>query len=70
MTPVTRDTCIKFVEGSHRTGWYYPRKFETSQLYEKTSHEDGHNYRPTPDISAYPEKYKLLSWDLEVSYAN
>ena len=68
VTPVSKDTCIKFVVGSHRTGWYYPRKFETSQTYERTSAWDDHLYKPTPDISANPEMYNLLSWDLEVSF--
>ena len=38
LDPVPRDTCVRFVAGSHATGkWYIPRKFSTSLNYDSSS---------------------------------
>ena len=74
VTRVSNEACIKFVKGSHLSGVkYFPRAFRTSQNYKMKSVEDdvsfdGTSFDSSPDLSSNPQKYELLSWDVEVSY--
>jgi len=68
VTPVSKESCLEFVGGSHKWGkWFFPTKFASLKHY---SYVDFHTctektFENTPDIDAEPEKYELLSWDLE-----
>lgn len=65
--PVPEENSLRFVRGSHAWGvCFFPRKFR-----------DGRNYTPrdpavaeagfqtVPDIDGDPERYEILSWELE-----
>jgi ectoine hydroxylase-related dioxygenase (phytanoyl-CoA dioxygenase family) len=61
LDPVSRDTCVEFVAGSHNWGrWFTPTKFVGVQ-YDRR--DDG--FETIPDIDANREDYRFLSWDLE-----
>jgi ectoine hydroxylase-related dioxygenase (phytanoyl-CoA dioxygenase family) len=53
---IDRDNCLEFVRGSHRFG----------QLYEfaKPSHKPL-DLPPMPDVYASPEKYEIITWDMD-----
>lgn len=60
--PIPLQTTLKFVRGSHKTGWYFPRKFATSLNYplkEATSLD--HVYRNVPENFAEEE---VIQWSL------
>src|SRR5207247_8716753 len=57
-----REPSIRYVAGAHRWGqWFMPRRFVDQRNYD---YEPG-AYPSVPDIDAEPEKYTILSWDLE-----
>lgn len=61
MEPVNREDGLTFVGGSHRWG----KLFMASQFSENVPFScDGDLYADVPDISASPEQYDLLSWDM------
>ena len=68
MTSVTTESCIKFVSGSHKWGkWFIPINFDSLANYEGDILEhDDKAFQSAPDIDVESEKYKILSWDLEV----
>jgi ectoine hydroxylase-related dioxygenase (phytanoyl-CoA dioxygenase family) len=70
LDPVTKENTLFFVKGSHRWGWYYPRKFATESKYQ-TIHDDvtDKDYENLPDIDGNKEKYDIVSWAMEVSIA-
>lgn len=58
--PVPLDATLLFVRGSHRHGYYAPRKFETQRNY------DGSDELPTmPAIADAPHEHELLGWQLQ-----
>lgn len=65
---MTKESCIKFVAGSHKWGkWFIPIKFGSLANYEENILEgDDKAFENVPDIHDESEKYKILSWDLEV----
>uniref|UniRef100_A0A2L2XYK1 Phytanoyl-CoA dioxygenase n=1 Tax=Parasteatoda tepidariorum TaxID=114398 RepID=A0A2L2XYK1_PARTP len=65
--PVPRETCVQFVAGSHKWGWYSPRKFETTQPYKVIDETlcSEKNYQQVPDIEANKEQWNILCWDLQ-----
>lgn len=68
VTSVTKESCIKFVSGSHKWGkWFIPINFGSLANYEGNILEgDDKAFENVPDIHDESEKYKILSWDLEV----
>lgn len=59
--PVPKHTCLQLVAGSHAGPWYLPRTFL-----------DGHarwfpdgSLQELPDFDAEPERWRILSWELE-----
>lgn len=63
---VPKDTCVQYVAGSHKWGWYYPRKFETTLPYKVLNNENFDRvFEHVPDIDANRDQYKLLHWDLQ-----
>lgn len=60
LDPVSRDTTIEFVAGSHAWGrTFLPTKFKGPQ-YERSDP----TLEPTPDIEAHREDYEILGWEL------
>ncbi|XP_054713659.1 uncharacterized protein LOC129223119 [Uloborus diversus] len=64
--PVSRETCVQFVAGSHKWAWYFPRKFATTLPYEIEEKFLDKEYEPVPDVDANRHKWNILSWDLQV----
>lgn len=65
--PVPMDTCVQYVAGSHKWGWYYPKKFETTMDYKITKEDKMDRiFERIPDIDANKDQYKILCWDLQV----
>ncbi|GFT81792.1 uncharacterized protein NPIL_441781 [Nephila pilipes] len=64
--PVPRETCVQFVAGSHKWGWFEPIKFETRLPYpiEDKDFKD-RAYQHVPDVEANRDKYDILSWELQ-----
>ncbi|GIY50339.1 uncharacterized protein CDAR_86431 [Caerostris darwini] len=64
--PVPRETCVQFVAGSHKWGWYQPIKFETTLPYRVVDGDgDRRTYQPVPDVEANRDKYNILTWDVQ-----
>ena len=67
---MSKASCLKYVGGSHKWGkWFIPRKFATLNNYRYTDsniQDTDKAFEDIPDIDAYPEKYELFAWDLEV----
>jgi ectoine hydroxylase-related dioxygenase (phytanoyl-CoA dioxygenase family) len=62
LDPVPLSTCVRYVAGSHRWGkWYVPARFADGKDHPNRESK----FESVPDIDAEPEKYRLLSWDLE-----
>ena len=64
--PVSRESTLEFVQGSHRDGdregpWYMPRTFLDGQA--KWFPEGA--LAELPDIAADPERYPVIGWELE-----
>ncbi|GFX26737.1 uncharacterized protein TNCV_1839101 [Trichonephila clavipes] len=65
--PVPRETCVQFVAGSHKWGWFNPIKFETTLPYQVEDKDfNDRTYQPVPDIEANKDTYDILSWELQV----
>ncbi|XP_055343916.1 uncharacterized protein LOC129592005 [Paramacrobiotus metropolitanus] len=62
--PVALPTTLQFIRGSHKWGWFYPRKFATTLNYSLTSTVLDHEYRDVPDIANIPES-EILQWTLQ-----
>ncbi|XP_002738455.1 uncharacterized protein LOC100372635 [Saccoglossus kowalevskii] len=65
--PVSMDTSIQYVSGSHRWGkWFHPRKFATLLNYDKISdYLEGRKYEQMPDIDNEIDKYEILKWEMK-----
>lgn len=60
LDPVSKNSCVHYVRGSHRWGKAYnPHHFIDDSPYENTGLPE------LPDIDADPGRYEILSWDLE-----
>jgi ectoine hydroxylase-related dioxygenase (phytanoyl-CoA dioxygenase family) len=59
--PVSRESTLEFVAGSHRGPWLMPRSFMDQQArwFPEGSLAD------LPDIDAQRERYRILGWQLE-----
>lgn len=67
-TKITKETCLKFVNGSHQWGkWFHPKKFSSHSSYQLEKDFD-FEYENVPDIDN--GDFEILSWDLEVSHQN
>lgn len=61
LDPVSRDSSIEFVAGSHRWGkMYRPQKF-SGQYYDHSSQ----SLEILPDINGNRDKFDILGWELE-----
>lgn len=67
VTPVTKESCMKFVSGSHKWGkWFIPINFGSLENYSRVSEMDSDRaFENAPEIDTESENYDLLSWDLE-----
>ena len=71
LDPVPLHTSLRFVKGSHTWGrWFVPRKFATSRNYAvqgggASQEEEMMAFESAPDIEAHPDKYEVVSWELE-----
>ncbi len=63
LDPVTQDSgAMRFAAGSHRWGkLYHPVRIGKGDLIAQAEDLDG----PVPDIDAEPEKYPVMTWDLQ-----
>ena len=59
--PVSRDSTLEFVAGSHRGPWLMPRSFLDA---EAKWFPEG-SLAELPDIDAHRERYRILGWELE-----
>lgn len=60
--PVTKETCLSFVRGSHRWGKnFVPVLIKGNRIPEGL----GPDYEPAPDVEADRSKYDVLSWDMQ-----
>ena len=67
LEPVTKDNGIAFVRGSHLWDKLFMRvRFADGHPTFEPEEVNGKTYHPPPDISADPEAYELLQWDLDV----
>ena len=65
LDPVSAETCVHYVQGSHRWGkMFMPRKFLDASDYAMEG--GGAPLASVPDIDADPNTYKQLAWDLAV----
>lgn len=61
LDPVSRDSSLEFVAGSHQWGKLFrPRKF-TGVDYQR----DVDDLHPMPDIDGNRDQYRILGWELE-----
>lgn len=64
LDPVSRDTCVEYVRGSHRWGrWFAPKFFRQGGV--DLAVQDP-RFEPIPDFSAERERHEMLGWDLEL----
>ncbi len=62
LDPVSRDTCVEYIRGSHRWGrWFLPKFFRKEA--EFTAQDP--RFEPIPDFSAEREQHEFLGWDME-----
>ncbi|MCW5745902.1 MAG: phytanoyl-CoA dioxygenase family protein [Alphaproteobacteria bacterium] len=62
LDPVSRDTCVEYVKGSHRWGrWFAPKFFRQGGVDLQV--QDA-RFEATPDIDAERDRYEFLSWDM------
>ncbi|ELU17267.1 hypothetical protein CAPTEDRAFT_192845 [Capitella teleta] len=65
--PVSTETTLQFVKGSHLSGkWFHPRKFATELNYtESKVVKHGRKYHAVPDVEANPDEYEVLKWAVQ-----
>jgi ectoine hydroxylase-related dioxygenase (phytanoyl-CoA dioxygenase family) len=59
LDPVTKQSALQYVKGSHRWGAHNPHHFSDNRPYEDTG------YPELPDIDDPFGNYEILGWDLE-----
>jgi ectoine hydroxylase-related dioxygenase (phytanoyl-CoA dioxygenase family) len=60
LDPVSRETSVEYVIGSHRWGkWYTPKRFNDS-----ANHETSEQLETVPDIDGNRGQYTLAGWDM------
>ncbi len=59
--PVSRESTLEFVKGSHLGRWFMPRSFLDGQA---KWFPDG-TLAELPDIDGHPEQFEILGWALE-----
>jgi ectoine hydroxylase-related dioxygenase (phytanoyl-CoA dioxygenase family) len=59
LDPVSRETSLQYVRGSHRWPAHNPRHFKDDTPYRDTGLSE------LPDIDAHPGRYERLSWDMQ-----
>ena len=66
--PVSLDSSVKFVKGSHRWGkWFHPRKFASEQNYPVESEEwGGRTYHDVPVEEIESGKYEASIEDMKL----
>ena len=65
-TPVSKETCLRFVKGSHLWGkWFHPKKFVSHSNYPLDT-IDNFEYEDIPDVD--DGTYEILTWDLQVFF--
>eukprot|EP00123_Amoebidium_parasiticum_P017529 comp23887_c0_seq3/m.41947 comp23887_c0_seq3/g.41947 ORF comp23887_c0_seq3/g.41947 comp23887_c0_seq3/m.41947 type:complete len:188 (-) comp23887_c0_seq3:201-764(-) len=60
LDPVPASSTLQFVKGSHKLGYFIPRKFKTQANYADTK-----EYPSVPDIDRNPDKYEVVGWELQ-----
>lgn len=65
--PVSEETTIQFVRGSHKWGkWFHPRKFATEKNYSvERDNSGGKVFEDAPDVDSDRHKYEILQWAVE-----
>jgi ectoine hydroxylase-related dioxygenase (phytanoyl-CoA dioxygenase family) len=62
LDPVTKDTCLELIAGSHRWGrWFDPELTRAGQ----TLYGDDSPFERLPDVEAERDTHEILSWDME-----
>jgi ectoine hydroxylase-related dioxygenase (phytanoyl-CoA dioxygenase family) len=63
LDPVSRDTCVEYVRGSHRWGqWFAPKFFRQGGVNLQV--QDA-RFEEVPNIDAERSRYTFLSWDMQ-----
>ncbi len=63
LDPVSRDTCVEYVRGSHRWGrWFQPKFFRKGGVDMVV--EDP-RFEPLPDLDSERDRHEFLSWEME-----
>ena len=63
-TQISKETCLRFVKGSHRWGkWFHPIKFGSHLTYN-LEEDFAFEYEDVPDVEN--GGFDILSWELEV----
>ncbi|XP_069688283.1 uncharacterized protein [Periplaneta americana] len=63
--PVSLNNTLRLVCGSHRWGWFIPRKFATENDYISSSADDLHEYKSIPVYDIDSGKYRILEWAVQ-----
>ena len=62
LDPVSRDTTVEFLAGSHRSGkWYQPQRFADA----KTHQNIDVRFEQPPDVDRARDQFTILGWALE-----
>ena len=63
-TQVPEETAVRFVRGSHKMGWFTPRKFATKLNYEKSGGGgNAHDFKDVPVADIEAGRFgPALSW--------
>ena len=62
MDPVSKDTCVEYIRGSHRWGrWFSPKYFRK----DKDFVVQDPRFETIPDFDAQRDQHEFLSWELE-----
>jgi ectoine hydroxylase-related dioxygenase (phytanoyl-CoA dioxygenase family) len=62
LDPVTRETSVEYVAGSHKWGaWYTPKRFNDGDDHDAKDDR----LKTVPDIDGHRDQYTLLGWDMQ-----
>ena len=65
LDPISRESSIEFVAGSHRWNKHFKAQSFNGQYYEHLGMQE----EPLPDIEGHREQYNILGWELEPGVA-